>query len=186
VLPSHLKYDDVLRACEGSLRHLQMDYIDLYLIHWPQIGMKLEDTFRALNKLVHDGKVRHLGVSNFNLKLLKQAQLLSETPILTNQVPYSVSDRSYVKNGVLEYCQQNDILITAYSPVDEGNLRSNKTLEAIANAHNATIFQIALAWLIQQPRVITIPMSFNPQHIKENFDAAEIELSEEEMIDLGG
>jgi len=183
VLPNHLKYDEVLKACDASLRRLQMDYVDLYLIHWPQAGAKYEVTFRALNKLARDGKVKHLGVSNFNLRLLKQAQELSETPILTNQVPFSVSDRSYVDNGVLEYCQQNDIIFTSYSPVDEGNLRSNKTLEGIAKAHNTTVYQIALAWVISHLRVITIPMSFNPQHIRENFDAAEIELTKEE-IDL--
>ena len=181
VTPSHLKYDDVLNACENSLRRLNIEYIDLYLIHWPGTGTKYEETFRALNKLVRDGKVKHLGVSNFDLKLLKWSQELSETPILTNQVPFSLSDRSYVNNSVLEHCQQNDILFTAYSPVDEGNLRSNKTLESIAKAHNLTVFQIALAWVISHPRVITIPMSFNPQHIKENFDAAEIELTKEEI-----
>jgi len=181
VTPAHLQHDAVLAACENSLRRLRMDYIDLYLIHWPQPGMKLEETFRALNKLAREGKVKYIGVSNFSLKLLKQSQALSETPILTNQVPYSVSDRSYAKNGVLEHCQQNDIILTAYSPVDEGNLRPNKTLEAIAKAHNATIFQIALAWVISQPRVITIPMSFDPKHIKENFDAAEIELTPNEI-----
>jgi diketogulonate reductase-like aldo/keto reductase len=181
VTPSHLNYNDVLKACENSLRRLQMDHIDLYLIHWPQTGMKLEDTFRALNQLVRNGKVKHLGVSNFNLNLLKQSQALSETPIITNQVPYSLSERSYVRNGVLEYCQPNNILLTAYEPVDKGHLRSNKALETIAKAHNATIFQIALAWLIAQPRVITIPMSFNPQHIKENFEAADIELTDEEF-----
>src|ERR671924_319649 len=74
VMPSHLKYDDLMRACESSLRRLKMEYIDLYLIHWPGMGMRLEDTFRALNKLVHDKKVRHLGVSNFNLRLLKESQ----------------------------------------------------------------------------------------------------------------
>ncbi|MBV6452735.1 MAG: Glyoxal reductase [Anaerolineales bacterium] len=184
VHPRNLKYDDVLKACENSLRRLNMDYVDLYLIHWPGTGTKYEETFRALNKLVRDGKVKHLGVSNFDLKLLKQAQALSETPILTNQVPFSVSDRSYVENGALDYCQQNEILLTAYSPVDEGKLRSNKTLEEIAKAHNATIFQIALAWVISHPRVITIPMSFNPQHIQENFAAAEIELTQEEIKKL--
>src|SRR5260221_6673002 len=184
VMPSHLQLEQVLGSCENSLRRLQMDYIDLYLIHWPQVGMKLEDTFRALNKLVRDGKVKHLGVSNFNLKLLKQSQAFSKTPIVTNQVPYSVSDHEYVKHGVLEYCQQNNILFTAYSPVDEGNLRSNKTLESIARAHSATIFQIALAWVISQPRVITIPMSFNPQHIRENFESANIELAKEEISAL--
>ncbi|MCB0120493.1 MAG: aldo/keto reductase, partial [Anaerolineales bacterium] len=161
-----------------------MEYIDLYLIHWPSAGAKYEDTFRALNKLVRDGKVKNLGVSNFDLPLLKKAQSLSETPIITNQVPFSLSDRSYVKNGVLEYCQQNDILLTAYSPVDEGSLRSNKTLEGIAKAHNATIYQIVLAWIVALPRVIAIPMSFNPDHIRENFEAADIRLSAGEMEQL--
>ncbi len=185
VSPEHLSYDDVFKSCESSLRHLKMDYIDLYLIHWPGRGMKLEKTFPALNKLVRDGKVKHLGVSNFNLKLLKQSQEYSETPILTNQVPYSLPDHSYVENGVLEYCQQNDILVTAYSPVKFRSIRVNKTLKEITNAHSATPFQIALAWLVMQPRVITIPMSFDPQHIKENFEAAEILLSADEMTRLG-
>jgi len=180
VLPSHLKYDEVLKACDASLRRLQTDYLDLYLIHWPQAGMKLEDAFRALNKLVRDGQVKALGVSNFNLKLLQQSQALSETPLVTNQVPYSLSERSYVKNGVLEYCQQHDILLTAYEPLDKGNLRSSRTLEAIAKAHDATIFQVALAWVISEPRIITIPMSLDPQHIKENFEAVNIELTQVE------
>jgi diketogulonate reductase-like aldo/keto reductase len=143
--------------------------------------MDLEDTFRALNKLVRDGKVKHLGVSNFDLRLLKRSIQLSETPLITDQVPYSVSERSYVRNGVLEYCQQNDIFLTAYEPVDKGHLRSNKALETVAQAHKATIFQIALAWVVAQPRVITIPMSFNPQHIRENFESAEIELTSAEF-----
>jgi 2,5-diketo-D-gluconate reductase B len=185
VSPEHLNYDDVLKSCEKSLRRLQMDYIDLYLIHWPRMGMKLEETFRALNKLVRNGKVKNLGVSNFNLKYLKQSQALSEMPIITNQIPYRLPDHSYIKNGVLEYCQQNDILVTAYSPVKFRSMRVNKTLGEIAKAHSATPFQIALAWLVMQPRVITIPMSFNPQHIKENFDAAEISLSADEMSRLG-
>ena len=184
VTPSHLRYDDVIKACDASLRRLNMDYIDLYLIHWPSAGAKYEDTFRALNKLVRDGKVKHLGVSNFNLKLLKQAQSLSETPIITNQAPFSLADRSYVKNGVLDYCQQNNILFTAYEPLNQGNFHSSKTLEAIAKAHNTTVYQIALAWVIAHPRVITIPMSFDPIHIRENFEAAELELSTDEMEQL--
>ena len=181
VTPGHLRHNDVLKACENSLRRLQMDYLDLYLIHWPQSSMDLEDTFRALNKLVRDGKVKHLGVSNFDLKLLKRSAQLSETPLITDQVPYSVSERSYARNGVLQYCQQNDIFLTAYEPVDKGHLRSNKALEIVAKAHSATIFQIALAWLVAQPRVITIPMSFNTNHIRENFESAEIELTAAEF-----
>ena len=184
ISPEHLQYDQVFRSCENSLRRLNMDSIDLYLIHWPRVGMKLEDTFRALNKLVRDGKVKHLGVSNFNVNLLKQAQSFSETPILTDQVPYRLPDRSYVQNGVLEYCQQNEILLTAYSPVKFRNLPGHKTLQAIADAHSATLYQIALAWLVAQRRVITIPMSLNPLHIRENFESARIELSQEEFKTL--
>jgi diketogulonate reductase-like aldo/keto reductase len=185
VSPEHLKYDDVLRCCEASLRRLGMDYIDLYLIHWPMVGMKLEETFKALNLLVRDGKVRHLGVSNFKLRLLKQAAKLSETPLLTDQVSYSIPDRTYVKNGVLEYCQQNDILLTAYSPVKRRYVKGNKTLQAVAKARNVTPEQIALAWLVMQPRVITIPMSFNPQHQADNLRAADLILSAEEIDLLG-
>lgn len=185
VSPEHLSYNDVLRSCENSLRRLQLDYIDLYLVHWPgRPGTNYAETFRALNELVRAGKVKHLGVSNFKLKLLKQAQQLSETPILTDQVPYRLPDRTYVENGVLEYCQQNDILVTAYSPVKFRNLPVNKTIQAIADAHSATPYQIALAWLVAQPRVITIPMSFNPQHIKENFVSADIDLTGEEFKTL--
>jgi diketogulonate reductase-like aldo/keto reductase len=182
--PAHLEYEQVLKACAASLHRLDMDYVDLYLIHWPRIYMKLEETFRALNKLVSDGKVKHLGVSNFNLKQLKQAHALSETPLLTNQVPYRLPDRTYAENGVLAYCQQNDILLTAYSPVKFRNLSVNQTIRSIADQHSATPYQIARAWLVAQPRVITIPMSFNPQHIRENFEAADIELSSEEFETL--
>jgi diketogulonate reductase-like aldo/keto reductase len=184
ISPEHLQLEQIFRSCENSLRRLNTEYVDLYLIHWPRVGLKFEEIFRALNHLVRDGRVKHLGVSNFNLKLLKQAQSVSETPILTDQVPYRLPDRTYVENGVLEYCQQNDILLTAYSPVKFRNLPVNKTVREIAEAHSATPFQIALAWLVAQPRVITIPMSFNPQHIRENFEAADIELSGEEFDTL--
>lgn len=184
VAPEHLGYEDVLKACERSLRRLGMETIDLYLIHWPNPSINLEETFRALNQLVRDGKVKHLGVSNFKLKLLKQSQQLSETPLLTDQVPYSLPDSSYVENGVLEYCQQNDILLTAYSPIKFRNLKINQTLRAIADAHAATPFQIALAWLIAQPRVITIPVSFNPAHQRENLEAMNLELSASELQQL--
>ncbi len=184
VEPDHLQYEDVLRCCANSLRRLEMEYLDLYLIHWPKTGMNLAETFRGLNQLVREGKVRRLGVSNFNLKLLKQAAALSETPLLTDQVPYSIPDREYVKNGVLEYCQQNDILLTAYTPVKHRFTQGNTALKAVAQARGATTHQIALAWLATQPRVITIPMSFNPQHQAENLEAADMLLSADEMAQL--
>jgi diketogulonate reductase-like aldo/keto reductase len=184
VSPDHLQYTDILRCCDASLKRLGMEYLDLYLIHWPRRGMKLEDSFRALNELVRTGKVRHLGVSNFNLKLLQKAVALSATPLLTNQVSYSVPDKTCVKNGVLAYCQQNDILLTAYSPLKPRNIRSNPALKAIAQAHGVTHFQVALTWLVMQPRVITIPMSADPRHQAQNLQAADLLLSPDEMEQL--
>ena len=184
VSPQHLGYSQVLKSCEASLRRLGMDYLDLYLIHWPSIGMKLTDAFRSLNQLVSEGKVRHLGVSNFDVRLLKESQRLSATPLLTDQVPYSVSDRRYVKNGALEYCQQSNILVTAYSPLGQGSFKASKALKAIAESHSVTPQQVALAWLVAQPRVITIPMSADPLHQKQNFDSAEIHLTPDEIAQL--
>lgn len=184
VSPDHLKYQAVLDACEGSLRRLRTEYLDLYLIHWPNPKIKLEETFRALNRLVRDGKVKHIGVSNFNLRLLRKSCALSETPLFTNQVLFNLPNRKYVKNGVLEFCQRSDIVLTAYSPIKFRNLNVTLTLKSIAEVHHATPAQIAIAWLIAQPRVITIPMSFTPVHQKENFDAADIELSDQEMQSL--
>jgi diketogulonate reductase-like aldo/keto reductase len=184
VNPEHLAYGDVLTACEGSLRRLGMEYLDLYLIHWPMAGMNLKETFRALNLLVREGRVPRLGVSNFDLLLLKEAAALSETPLLTDQVPYSLANRTYAENGVLDYCHQNDILLTAYSPVKRGGIRDNPALRSIAAARSATPEQIALAWLTSQLRVITIPLSFNPQHQQENLAAGDIVLTAEEMARL--
>jgi diketogulonate reductase-like aldo/keto reductase len=185
VWPNHLRHDKVLRACENSLRRLGTDYLDLYLVHWPNPSVPLAETFRALNQLVRDGKVRHVGVSNFKLSLLKEAQSLSETPIFANQVPYSITNRTYAQNGVIDYCQKNDIFVTAYTPIDHGRVRGTDVIQSVAEMHQATPHQVALAWLIAQPRVLAIPMSFSSKHQKENLQAAEIELSEEEMIKLG-
>ena len=181
VSPEHLGYEDVLRSCEASLRRLQMEYLDIYLIHWPRLGMNLAETFRALNRLAADRRVRRLGVSNFNLKLLSQAAALCETGLLTNQVSYSLPDRTCVENGVLAFCQANDILLTAYSPVKRRFMRSNKPLLELARSRSVSPQQIALAWLVRQLRVIAIPMSFNPQHQAENLAVAEIDLTEEEL-----
>ncbi len=184
IWPTNLSYKNVLRSCEASLRRLRMDYIDAYLIHWPNPLIPLKETFRALNRLVKEGKVRQVGVSNFNVSRIKEAQALSETPLFANQVPYSLTHRKYVKDGTLGYCQQNNMLVTGYTPINHGHIQGEQTLQSIADAHHATLHQIALAWLVNQPRVIAIPMSFNPSHQKDNLDAADIVLTPDEMIRL--
>ncbi|NUM45049.1 MAG: aldo/keto reductase [Anaerolineales bacterium] len=183
VWTNHLRTPETIKACENSLRRLQTDYLDLYLIHWPG-SVPLEDTVRALNDLTRRGLVRAVGVSNFDLPLLHRAQAACETPLVNNQVPYSLHHREYAQNGVLAYCQQNGIVLTAYTPVEKGRVGTNPGLQTLARKHGATPTQIALAWLIHQPRVITIPMSHNPAHILENFRAREVKLDEDDIKQL--
>jgi len=186
IWPTHLSYKNVLKSCENSLRRLETDYLDLYLIHWPNPLVPLKETFRAFNQLVREGRVRHVGVSNFNVKRIKEAQSLTETPLFANQIPYSLTQRAYEKNGTLDYCRKNNLLVIGYKPINHGHIAPEGALQAIAEAHHATPHQIALAWLVNQPRVIAIPMSFNPSHQKDNLEAADIELTPDEMNRLNG
>lgn len=177
-------YKLTIEALEGSLKRLGTDYLDLYLIHRPNKGIPLDATFRALNDLIDQGKVKHLGVSNFNLEQLKQAQALADTPLATNQVPYHLHQRTYVVNGVLAYCQENNILLTAYSPIGRGNLIDDPTVKQIAENYQASPAQIALYWLIRQPNVIALPMSTNKDHLRENLGALQLELPEGDVEKL--
>ena len=183
VNPRNLGYGDVLRALHGSLKRLDIETVDLYLIHWPSKRIPREESFKALNELVDRGQVRHLGVSNFDLDELQQAQALSDTPIITNQVPYSLSKQQYVKNGVLDYCQGNDILLTAYSPLKGGVLK-NATVHRIAEEHSAAPAQVVLNWLIRQQNVITIPKSADEKHLRENLGALDLQLSQDDVEKL--
>lgn len=183
VSPTNATYEGVQAACDRSLKRLQTDYIDLYLIHWPSETIPLAESMRGLNQLVTEGKIRHVGVSNFTLPLLKEAVDLCETPLTTNQVHYNVMHREYVDNGVLAYCQEQDILITAYSPIKDGVL-NNETVKEIAQEKNVSPAQVALAWLIQQPHVITIPKSSNAKRQQENWAAVDLQLTDEEIARL--
>jgi diketogulonate reductase-like aldo/keto reductase len=181
---TNLSYPAVLRACENSLRRLDTDYLDLYLIHWPNSAVPLEETFKGLNKLVETGKVRNLGVSNFDLDLLEQARRLSATPLVTDQVPYSVLNRTNAQKGILAYCQKHGMILTAYTPLEKGRVHGLAALNALARRVGATPTQIALSWLIHQPNVITIPKSLNAAHLRENLAALELVLGEVELAIL--
>lgn len=181
---THLRYQDVRTALTGSLKRMGIDYLDLYLIHWPNTRVPLEETFKALNELIEEGLIRYLGVSNFDLIQLQKAIELSHTPLVTNQVPYSLYDRKYVNNGILAYCQDKGILLTAYTPIEKGRVSSDKRLKHMATKYAATPIQLALTWLIHQPSVIAIPMSTNKAHLEENLGALEVELSADDLIAL--
>lgn len=184
VSAEHLGAEAVSRSCEASLKRLQTDQIDLYLIHWPNRSIPLSETFKGLNQVQRTGKARHIGVSNFDLGLLKQAEELSESPLVTNQVPLSIFDRSYVIDGTLAYCQARDILVTAYSPLKHRRLRTDPRIAGIAAERGLTPYQIGIAWVCTHPGVITIPMSMDPKHQRDNLVAADVELSADEMAQL--
>ncbi len=181
VWPNHLRYKQVLEACRASLRRLRTGYLDLYLIHWPDPGVPLEETLRALNELHGQGLVRYIGVSNFDLELLRRAQEFSTVPIAANQVPYSLHRREYVRNGVLEYCRAQRILLTAYAPVEQGRAADAPEIRRLAEKYRASPVQIALYWLVRQPGVVAIPMSLNPAHLKANLETLDLEIDPADM-----
>jgi len=178
---THLRYDDVFRAFEGSLRRLGTDYVDFYVIHVPSPTMPLAETFRALNQLVESGQVRYLGVSNFSVAQLLEAQAVSRTPIVMSQVPCSLYNRRFILRGMLSCCRENGILMASYSPFERGEVLEDPMVKQIAARHGATPAQVALNWLVRQPGVMVYLTSLNPQHLQENLAALDLELLPDEV-----
>ena len=176
--PEHLK-----QACEDSLRRLRLDRIDLYQLHAIDPNVPLAESLGALKELQDQGKVRHIGVSNFNARQLEEARGLVDVVSVQNR--YSVSDRG--SQDVLDACEANHIAFLPYFPLAAGRLtRPGGALDAIAKAHDATTGQVALAWLLQSsPNAIPIPGTSSGEHLEENYAAASHELSSEEMETLG-
>jgi pyridoxine 4-dehydrogenase len=176
--PEHLK-----QACEDSLRRLRLDRIDLYQLHAIDPNVPLAESLGALKELQDQGKVRHIGVSNFNARQLEEARGLVDVVSVQNR--YSVSDRG--SQDVLDACEANHIAFLPYFPLAAGRLtRPGGALDAIAKAHDATTGQVALAWLLQSsPNAIPIPGTSSGEHLAENYGAASLELSSEEMETLG-
>lgn len=172
------EYDDVVRSTHESLAKLGTDYVDLLLIHWPNIRTPLRDTLAAMNHLVDEGAVRHVGVSNFDVDLLDRARMLSEHGILTNQVQYHPY---WNQQDVLDYCRIHDVLVTAYSPLCHGGVLDDPILVEIGERHEKTAAQVAIRWLIQQPNVVTVPKATTREHLVENLDVFDFELTAEEM-----
>jgi len=178
---SSLHYDEVLRTCRKNLEELRTDYLDMYLIHWPNRQVPMAETFAALEELHGQGKVRSIGVSNFTIRHLQQAMAATNLPICTNQVEFH--PLLYQKE-LLEFCQQHNIVVTAYSPLARGNVFGNNVISAIAEEYGKTPAQISLRWLLQKG-IIVIPKASSEAHLRENMDIFDWELSaaDEEGID---
>jgi diketogulonate reductase-like aldo/keto reductase len=172
VLPSNASYEGTLRACERSLKKLNTDHLDLYLLHW-RGRYPLADTMRAMEALVAAGKTRFIGVSNFDLDDVREAQrALSSGRLAANQVLYHLGDRG-IERKLIPYCQSQEIAVVAYSPYGHGDFpsaesRGGKVLAEIGRGHAKTARQVVLNFLTRQPGVFTIPKASLAEHTEEN------------------
>ncbi|MEM6402268.1 MAG: aldo/keto reductase [Cyanobacteria bacterium P01_D01_bin.116] len=183
VYPHNASRKGTVAACERSLKRLKTDFIDLYLLHW-RSSIPLSETLEAFESLKGAGKIRNYGVSNFDADDMKKAiNLPNGKQIVTNQVLYNLARRG-IEWDLLPWSRQRNIPIMAYSPIEQKGILNNSVLKAVASRHNATPAQIGLAWLLQQQEIIAIPKASNPEHVKENSTALNIELTQEDLSEL--
>jgi pyridoxine 4-dehydrogenase len=177
--PQHLR-----EACEGSLRRLKVDAVDVYQLHRPDSRVPFEDSVRALAELRDEGKLRHVGLSNVGVKELVTA--LDIVPIVSVQNRYNLTDRS--SEAVIETCEREGIAFIPWFPLATGKLaRPGGDLDEIASRRDATPAQVALAWLLaKSPMILPIPGTSSVEHLEENVAATELRLSEEEVATLSG
>ncbi|MGD0330054.1 MAG: aldo/keto reductase [Nitrososphaeria archaeon] len=182
VWTNHLHYGDVIKACEGSLRRLQVKCIDLYLIHWPNSQVPIKETVSALEKLVDDGKIKYIGVSNFSAEELKEAmECTSKHQIVANQVRYSLLDKE-PEVDLLPFAKENNVRIIAYTPLERGHIRI-PMLRELSSKYVKTENQIALNYLICKGSV-PIPKAVHEEHMIENLGAVGWRLSDEDVEKL--
>ena len=175
VWKTHLRHDEVLRSAENSLKRLGTDHFDLYLYHQIDDAVPLEETMSALNELVRRGMTRYIGVSNFLPDRLARAVRCSEAPIVVNQVHYSLKFREPESSGLLNYCQEHDILLQAWRPLR--GVEPCPLTDELCRKYALTLPQLGLAWLLTQDHVNAITAMKNPAHAPENLRALECELS---------
>ncbi len=181
--PHNASRNGVIEACEGSLRRMNCDYVDLYMLHWPG-SVPLAQTFEALHELKDSGRIREFGVSNFNLGDLESIPEADQQQLGCNQVFYNLAHRE-VEWEVAPWCQQRGVPLMAYSPLDQaGSLLQSPAVAEVAERHSASAAQVALAWLLHQPNTVVIPKSVRPERIKENLAAMEINLNEQDLSEL--
>ncbi|MBZ9920755.1 aldo/keto reductase [Mesorhizobium sp. B2-2-4] len=183
VLPSNASRAGAQRACENSLKRLATDRIDLYLLHWPG-SVPLAETVEAFEALKKAGKIRHWGVSNFDTGEMEELVGLPDGGnVQTNQVLYNLVRRG-LEFDLAPWNRKRGIPLMAYSPVEQGALARNASLDAVADRHGATAAQIALAWVMHQDGVIAIPKASSQDHVRQNVATLDIELTREDLADL--
>ena len=187
---SHLHYDQVMSAAENSLARLGVDHIDMYIVHWPNSRVPIAETMGAMEDLVEHGKVRYIGVSNFSVRELRDAQnVMRKHRIVSNQVLYNLRERR-IERDLIPYCKETGVAVVAYTPLDSGALadkpllrarQGTKVLETIAGEVGKTKAQVALNWCLSRDNVVTIPKANRVEHVEENCGASGWMLSGEQV-----
>ena len=177
IMPERLTRDDVLRDCDQALSDLGIDHVDLLLIHWPNPEIPISETLRAFRRLLDDGRIRHVGVSNFTIPRLAEAIAAAEAPIAVNQVEY----HPYLnQQELLDSCTANDVVLTAYSPIARGQVADDEVLVDISHRCGKGPLQIALRWMVQKS-IVVIPKAASEAHLRDNMEIFGWELSAEDM-----
>jgi diketogulonate reductase-like aldo/keto reductase len=176
--------DGARPAVEAMLERLQVSQLDLLYIHSTWSGLDIPEAVEAMCVLVDAGLVQALGLSNFNLQELRAAMQITRIPFVALQNRYNVLFKSEAPKELLEFCRNNDITMVAYQPVERGLVLKDATIQRVAEAHGATRGQVAIAWLIRQPGVVTIPKAVSRAHIDENLGALNLTLTEDEADEL--
>lgn len=186
LFPMHVRHNTMKKAANKSLNRLGLKNFDLYLIHWPSPFISIKKQMNLLEELINEGKTRYIGVSNFSVEQFKEAkEHLKKAELVNNQVVANLTKQKHVHESLPYYIEEG-ITMTAYSPLAHrgyanisGDLKQK--LEQVSKKYNATIQQIAIAWLISHENVITIPKAFHIEHVEENAKAAEIKLTQDEI-----
>ncbi len=186
VFDDNLSYDDVIKSCKKSLKHLKTDYLDLYLAHRYNPKIDLRETMQAMDELVKQGLIRNIGVSNFTWQHLKDAQLFSKNKVVCNQVHYNLMFREAEKTGLLDFCQKNDVFLVAWRPLGKGNLLKKipPVVKEICDKYKKTPAQVAINWLICQPYVLTLAKTSNIDHLKENLGGIDWKMNNKDIEKL--
>ncbi|MCK6452914.1 MAG: aldo/keto reductase [Alphaproteobacteria bacterium] len=183
VYPHNASRAGVVAACERSLKRLRTDRIDLYLLHWPG-SYPIAETVGGFEQLRNAGKIRHWGVSNFDLGEMEDVWALKEgARCASNQILYNLARRG-PEFDLIPAAGRRSMPIMAYSPLDQGRLPRKAGLEAVAKRHGRTIWQIALAWTLARPGVISIPKAVDPAHLRDNVAAAHIKLTPADLAEI--
>lgn len=174
-------YDNTLKAFGETLKKLQTDYLDLYLIHWAKTCDNWEktniETWKAFEKLYSDGKIKAIGVSNFTVDALKSLMSNCTIKPMVNQIEFHPG---FMQKEIVDYCKDNNILVEAWSPLGSGRMLNNDVLNSIAQKYNKSVAQLCIKWCLQND-VLPLPKSITPSRIRENFNIFDFEISDNDM-----